>query len=61
MSNTIKIKVSADLDRRSRQKAAANVERELMRQGIRMRSVTFTDRKKESSRNACRGKHRAGE
>jgi hypothetical protein len=61
MTNKFVIQISADMERRSRQTATASVERELMRQGIRMRSATFADRKKESSKKACRGKYRAGE
>lgn len=37
-------------------RAARNAELQHLRDGRRTRAATFTDRKKEASRQACRGK-----
>lgn len=61
MAKTMKFTITPEMERKSRQAAVARVERELMRDGVRLRAATFTDRRKERSRKACRGRFSAGE
>lgn len=42
-----------------RQSAHAKELQQLIRDGVKVRAATFTDRRKEQSRKACRGKNSA--